>query len=791
MVNSNTDSVVKGSERIATAIGFWLPMGRSEFFHSKEDHDLLQHSNKLDSQPDFSIGNLGVTNSTESSLGVSVYRRLVTIAIKHDYQFAIPYFPEFRLDYLQIVEDTDPEAIVLISNPFPLQDDPNQQNNIQETGDYRSAVKRIVLVVSYDGYYRWFFYHEPREDYQEFVSYLKTHLHSMIGSLTIFKSDPELMYDGSANGSIDKHFGWAALDKYAEDGGLLLHFQLNHIFEGINNSLLDPRLWFSTGQPGNHSTQETGHVNIYERNIELEKSRYSLAGFMGELVTYTDCVSTETEAKWLRDAFRSLRRMDEPKAIPDIRNHMRGLVFEDSVNRIVRRDCLRQYLRKTLLNLQDLRINLADDRRGLLPHIISFKHYQQQFVQLSFNDPRSLEFYGVNQSQLAGYIKLVTNKLPLIQEIRREIELNFAKLSKVERNSIQGFFQDWLSRAEALSTSTTSLEIALDRLNDEQMQHDQAQIRREQETQAEMARRQQRLGLSSHLHGEEPVPSFLNLWLIFIGGVSAIFTITYGISQPLTVQSWALAVLLPAAILLVIFVVLKYIGNWLAARYQNNHKFFHELDLSLELPMSSDGASVMFEKGFRDRLTTIPKEDLVIPAGLVTSARDGLISLKDSHHGRQVEYYLKQNLPHFPTFKGIEQVAYRYSQGTHKVHYEFDLHWPSQDDNRLLRLVKKLLWKLPYFSNPDLMENCEIVYEVLSHSPSSKVEHMLQEFSFVATYKKKLSPQQVMYLKLKLVNNFILRWLPKQYKPMEAEILEHLLPLFSLTVAVLSDRSDL
>lgn len=776
-------------DREFTSIGFWLPIGRTAFFHSKHDQPLLKKASQLNVTLNFEIKNvLNSTYNAEAPLDTSIYRRLLTVASYYGYVYAIPYFPLFRLDYLDIVEDTDPNTLLLISSEYPLRrEEPNSLSG--DTINFHESVKRSTLVVSSDGFYQWFFYHDRQENYPDFVRFLKNHLYEMAGNLIIYKGTPENNFRNKiVSNAFKNQIGKEVLKTYIDSEGMLVHSQLNDIVEGINNSLLDPRLWFSTHNAPLERTAE--HQKDLQRNIELEKQKFSLNAFIREIVTYTDCFRDTENSSELQVLFESIEDLTNSAKNRDVRENLKCLAMGIYHNDAVRRDLLRQFIRKTLINLQEIRVNLTTNRRELLPHIISFKHYQQQLIQLPSDNPFAKEFYGVNQDQLEGYIEILAGKFSLIQDLQREIKLNFDLLSENAKIDIQGFFSDWVGRVDSLNNSTIALQKALARLTEKNKQQDQARTRREQETQAEIARRQHRLGVSDSGNASSELPSFFNIIVIFISTISAFFTITYGISQPFTIQNWARIVVLPALILLFGFIILKFIGERISKRYQHNNRFFHEIDLSLEVPIDADGAATIFVKGFKDTIHTIPREQLVVPSGLIGPVVGRFVSKRDNKLGDKVEEYFKTHLPHFPTFQNIKQVSYRYNQGIHKVHYEFDIHWPEKKAlSRFSRVFKNLLWRLPFLSNPNIMEHCEIVYEVLSHSPSSRIEHMLQEFSFFATYKKKLGPEEVILLKLKLVNNFILRWLPEQYRPLEPQILEGLLPLFSLTITVLSPKT--
>lgn len=768
-VESIENEKIDVAKREVTIIGFFLPIGISNFVHAVNDQPLLElvtDINKSDGNLDFRISSAlnyaknNFDSIEENPLNTSIYRRLLTVLAEFGYEYAIPYYPDFRLDYLEIVEDTDPDSAIFITKLFPVND-----------------VNQIILSVSDDGYYQWFFFHEPQNEYSSFVSNLKKHIYELVDNLTIYKSFPE-------------HSNNQLLDELEKNyTGILVFFQLNLLLEGLYNSIFNPRIFFLADQ----SNLSTGQVDSLHKNIlNLENEQYSLINILKEIVAYCDIANTEEKIEELIHICRSVENLksSQYEEQKESRKKLKLLVTKYH-NHEMRRDLLRQFLRKTSsTSLKILKWNLEDCRRELLPYTITFTDFQQRLVQLHSPDGRSMEFDGANESQLSGYVKFISAKFPIIMNVNRYVKLAHDDLPNKEKTEIKKNYDDWVGRIKSIANNIEALERTLDRVNDERQLSELSQSRREIETQAEISRRRQRLGFSEGASGSKPteLPSFLDISLIFIGAISAIFTITYGISQPFVIKPWAVNIILPFLLLYIVLVLARIIGSRLVQQSQiSKNRFYHELDLVLELPIDSDGAATLFERGFEKTIFEIPRDQIVIPSKLVGESDDELITINDSA-GEKVSEYLKTAFPRLPRFQQPQQVAYRYShgnfnEGTHKVHYEFDIHWPhetetlSDSDRGLGEII------FPYRHN--IMENCELIYEVLSHSPSNKMNHMLQEMRFIATYNKKLTPEQIMYLKIKLVNNFVLRWLPEELQPMKPKIYENILPLFSLTIAVL------
>jgi hypothetical protein len=94
---------ISASPRRITARGFWLPIGRANFFRHKDDSSLLKPELLEKGQ------NLDAIRTDDSSqnpkrdltnwLQVSVYRRLVSVLPDMGYTTVIPLYPPSRREY--------------------------------------------------------------------------------------------------------------------------------------------------------------------------------------------------------------------------------------------------------------------------------------------------------------------------------------------------------------------------------------------------------------------------------------------------------------------------------------------------------------------------------------------------------------------------------------------------------------------------------------------------------------------------------------------------------------------
>lgn len=929
-------------QRQITCIGFWLPCGRTNFFHPTKDQELLKYALPGKNLSDFRISALSGELSPQKSrrtfydeesdaLNNSVYRRLLSILRERGYLFAIPFFPEFRLNYMSIIGDTDPNTVVLISGeqPFTRRENPlklasnmkglfygnnngqtesTEQQASQQLIDeptkekFKGNVLNVYLVVSDEGFYQWLFHHEPiGEEYSEFVIFLKDHIRFLVGQLSIPKSDPtgrivnsinwqqaqfgaseefhtetqpnNTYGEGRQSETISSESSLAGTDSdnsfttlefefssrqsvnnttramlnqyrserqettesqsieqqvhqrfsklYGQYPGILVFFQLNLVVEGVLNSLIDPRIFFAE-RFNPPETSPTGPINgkdnigEWGEMVLYESEHYSLSGFAASILAYS-LVGTNIESHTklvilmqdclnYLDCLKSDNRQQE--TLSNLRGSINSFVREVHQNGM-RRDFLRQFMRKTAILLQKLKWNLEDCRRALLSHSISATDYHEFLVQIKSPDQRSLKFDKVNEAQISGYAKLSSAKLPIIKNIQRYIQLVFESSdegelvrnqnlsgSKHNLKDIISYYQMWSNFCGAIEENIGSLERTLDRVNAERRLYEQSQTRYEQEAMAEIDRRRQRLGISASGEVSARLPSFLEVSLAFVGAISAIFTITYGISQPFVIRPWAYSVLIPFVFIYLFFVLARIVGGYIArSLILRRNRYYYELDIQLNLPIERKNAGKLFDQGFRGESNVyeptkpnnyqVPRE-FIVAFGSEATDQKRVAGTSDSRAVDEEERtkFLERHQKDLPVFTEPEKTSYRFSQSAlnqsdHKVHYEFDIHWePSSERSWLDQLIR------PFSRNS--MENCELIYEVLSHSPSNDQQYMLRELRFIATYKDRLTLEQIALLKLKLANDFIYFWITSNRNALNnMDVVQNIAPIFSLTVEAL------
>ncbi|HEY7094101.1 MAG TPA: hypothetical protein VH393_13015, partial [Ktedonobacterales bacterium] len=323
------------------AEGFWIPVGRSNFFNAEEDAKLIAAYNAYKAARNEPLkGHEAAEIKIESlKLQVSVYQRLITVlpsqyrAIRNGtqapdsmrYSRAYPLFKQFPRRF---GHDIDPDAVVLTCTDFSAV-------GWKVTRPYMEGLALLVLA---DGFYIWLALYHSADTEQEETNRrddlrlaLREHISELVGgpywNHSAGRKDSQ--QDREEDSPEEDQLG--TLETYRNKNlGMLSFFQLNLIFEGMHNYNLDPRVFFDSGDE-------------HKKILALKRSEYSLGGFIRQITTNTELEVVESDlvtklhtlfqlpddqtAHWYFDFFMQLR--------------------DSFVSPGVRRDLLRQFLRRT------------------------------------------------------------------------------------------------------------------------------------------------------------------------------------------------------------------------------------------------------------------------------------------------------------------------------------------------------------------------------------------------------------------------------------------------------------
>ena len=517
----------------------------------------------------------------------------------------------------------------------------------------------------------------------------------------------------------------AEIKNYAESGGVLTFFQLNAICEGLFNASFDTQVFF------HHPEAHNGDARL--KSIEAS---YALREFACHSVV---CF----HRSFMPHPSRSLIK------IPD-----------SYKNQIIK-----HFLHFTgTESLRKLKWRIEECRRALLPETIASTSTHYNVSQIEAPLEWEERIGDANASQLIGYVKFLTAKLPLLTNVDRYLEEVTTRLdaaqgenvvspsaSQVTKvDSIGSLWRSWSGLVTAIRENVEGLLRTIEHSLRERQLHEQEQIRYEQETVGEIERRRQRLGISgSEASGSSSGP------LTALTILATIFTITYGVSQKLEIQQWSGSLLGLAIPTLIILFILD---RRRKKRLRSN-RFYYEMDIRLERPLLEDSALQMFDGRFRN----LSEPEWWVPSSLP-----------------RVDYDQQAT----PGWTPPERRSYRFgqvaeSEAIHKIHYETNILW---DAWGLVYGKQGFNKWLPSFRSHRIMENCELTYEILYHRPSRARSFMLRELRFVTTSDRILNREELLRLKLLIVNSFINPWLQPEYR-IGGEEDDELTPLFALTMA--------
>jgi hypothetical protein len=321
--------------------------------------------------------------------------------------------------------------------------------------------------------------------------------------------------------------------------------------------------------------------------------------------------------------------------------------------------------------------------------------------------------------------------------------------------SFEYLWKGWDSLVSAVEENVSRLLTTVAHSTAERQLREQEQIRYEQETLGEIERRRQRLGLPVAGGGTVASQGSAVLALTVL---AMLFTITYGVTQPFRPQNWAIAVLL----LVIPTLGAVYVLDRRRRRRFRRNRFYYEMDIRLDVPIAEAAAHAMFNGRFEP-----PTDgDWWVPRSLCRSDYEPEMC---------------------PRWTPPEQRSYRFGQiaegeAIHKVHYETEITWRNGRGGAADWDLGIWLHKHGFFTPEQVMEHCEITYEILYHRPSRARSFILKELRFVTTSDRILTREELTMLKLVIVNALINPWL-QPIDRIGAATDSDSVPLFALAVS--------
>ena len=780
-------AVSHGGLRVLTR-GFWFPVGRSNFYNAEEDGYLIEPFNAYKEPRSGKLSGYrwDELNSDmptlPSRIQTSVYSRLVTVLssgfrparadaslnalnlLKSKRYSRI--YPMFKATLHRLGADSDPDAAVFVCTKDDLA-------LIPEWRKLSGIMQGLALVLVADGFYVWLALYqgstvdsEDRARQTDVDEALRVHIIRLLGGDYSNRSASKA--ETIEQAGIPRT---ETLETYRDDNlGMLSFFQINLVFEGLFNYSLDPRIFFDDGSNGNPAPSSLAASSVAtKKTVDDVKKTYSLERFFTNITAITEVAPEDPQRleKVIRDLLQLFSLPDDLPAEDYLRTFKE--LRDDCVNVKVRRDLLRQFLRRTSIDtLHLLKLRIESCNRLLLGGMIKIAHLREPFVQLdvppSANKAMSRQdrfhIQSANDGQLRGYTILMAAKLPLIETVWTYLDSNLVKLGddtefeggSATRSTISGLERSWKALLTSIKEDITGLQLAIDLAYKDQMLSETEKLRAEEETLAEIERIRERSGSEFSPATNLSVNIIANV--IALGGVVAAvilagpqlqgllpYLLNLQREGPVAVLGTVVIVLCVAIVAVVIlyFVLheladplIRRYSRWRQRRRRGDEQYYYEMDLRLDASTDFERVKQLLASDFAPQLQVHWWLDL-------------------SRHTRRmkprVDRWRLGPWDHRPQRNSYRVNRSSADEALHKVYVVASVLWP----RRLL--------PTPWFAQRRL--RIFLVYEVFFHKPSAAESFEFKALRIVSTSIRLLTPSQLEDLQSLIVAEFINRWITK------------------------------
>ena len=502
-----------------TAMGYWFPIGRPDFFHAPDDDALIERA-----QSTFALQ--GQSGKEEENLQASVYQRLNIVALDKGYTQAIPVFP--KIDRTFGDKGNEPVMVVLTRDAFDRTWGAFEQ-------PWPASVRALVMIVHSRGLYLWLAVHDKSDEKGEEAvkEALQEHIYDIVGGAFVSRSAGDDDKPASATPNEDATNNKESLRIYRDRHlGILSFSQINTIFEGLNNSAFDPAVFFERLD------------DLTDNAKEEYMKRYSLGDLIRRITTLTavgdddpqnerseqDTSSDSEHPQALQNSPQPVEQADRGFTTAEIASKLLALTApstnDDEKERIadqLRYDCLtstvqhnllRQFMRNTSISvLQTVKWRIERCSRALLAEMIEVTHRRQPLIQSEAPGYKD-RIKGVNEAQLRGFIMYFAAKMPLLKNIERYLDeamdeedireqkratrsdaIREVKKTTASDDIREALWEDletlrsgWVQLLHAIGDNIAGLEQAIVQARQDSLLREEERIRTEQETIAEITR---------------------------------------------------------------------------------------------------------------------------------------------------------------------------------------------------------------------------------------------------------------------------------------------------------------
>ncbi|HEY7094259.1 MAG TPA: hypothetical protein VH393_13835, partial [Ktedonobacterales bacterium] len=711
-----------------TAMGYWFPVGAPNFFRGEDefspDKPLIAHIHSTVAISRQS-GEETEARKKKEDLQASVYRRLVTTAPYKDYTQAIPVFPSGRR--LSDVRN-EPVMVVLTRDLFEQ--------------EWPASMKALVMIVHSRGLYLWLAVHDETDSIAVRRA-LDNHIYDMVGGKFRSRTANPPGRDTDSTASATRMGDDRTLQDYQDKHrGILSFFQINAIFEALNNSAFNPAVFF-------------------ERPFEQKKDdQFSLGEFIRSITTLTavgddDPLPEKVKEKAATDqpqrvfttdklANKLLKLTSSSTSIED-KKDIADQLRDDCLTSTVQHDLLRQFIRITSTNvLRVMKSRIERCSRVLLSGMLAIIHRRQPLIQTAAPDYID-NIDGVNDAQLRGYIRYFASKMPLIKNIERSLtealdreDINRDSEKRDDVNSalyenLETLHAGWTQFVHGIDDDLQGLERAIAQARQDSLLREEERARTEQETIAEL----QRLHEGSRRRSLEETDPTVSIVSNVIAVIAVILGFLY-LFQTSSIQfdsfvwppnSQTLIATLPVVGLILIgivisFIVHKFVGLFVRLTKsrqltvdQRSDHYYYELDMQLNVPIDQDKAQGLLAVDNRPRTRRQKKNE----------------RRKVRHHQGPDPLPFNE---YRNSYRG-ERVSH--DETIHKVYVATDVRWGERNGRSPLR---ERLW-------PTRLHDMRLylIYEILFHRPSGEHSFLFQSLRVVSPHETVLTMQQLTELK--------------------------------------------
>ncbi len=693
-----------------TAMGYWFPVGRPNFFRALDDYSLIANANSIVALQ---------KPSGEEDLQASIYRRLLAAGPDKGYTQAIPVYPRIHLTFGD--EEKEPVMVVLTYGAFDQ--------------TWPTSMQALVLIVHSRGFYLWLAVHDKSEE-EAAKKALQKHIYNMVGGGFVSRNA------GFADDRPQSGPSLPTLRNYRDDHlGILSFFQINTILEGLSNSAFNPAVFF-------------------EREPDEEYSeKYSLGDLINRIKTLTAVgdddptnkssgqnTASGQPARSLTTAeiANKLLTLTASSTSVEEKHEIAGQLRYDCLTSTVQHNLLRQFMRNTSTSvLQIIKWRIERCRRALLSEMIEITHRRRPLIQVEAPDYKD-RIKGVNEAQLRGFIMYFAAKLPLIKNIERYLNEALDPLDIPEPLlvNLKTLHDGWTQLVNAIDDNINGLERAISQARQDRLLREEERIRTEQETIAEITRLQEG-GRQRSLERTDQTVAIVSNVLTLITVIPVIFFLVQTSSVEFVTFVWppndqTIATVALVSLGLVLLGIIYYIFHGviglllrgaerrrLAKEQQRNERYYYEMDVQLDVPIDVEDAKRLLNMEQRPQTWW----QRVKAWRSIRSYRGQAPLLYNTHRS---------------SYRG--ERASR-DETIHKVYIATNVQWSRRQG---INPFRGRWWpKLPH------VMQIFLIYEILFHRPSEAHSYVFQALRVVAPHGTVLTTEQLTELKLIIVDKFI------------------------------------